>query len=163
MTLMARKSEEYLDLVDHKKGLVDRTIFNDQAIYEMELERIFARSWNFMAHDTQIPNPGDFFMTRIGEDRVIVVRDNDGNPQTLINSCRHRGNAICRADEGHATCAASESAVSVFVSRCLAGLEVVEETNRAHADSLAAQVATLAQTSSYEEALAHHRASRSSS
>ena len=103
MTLMVRKSEEYLELVDHKKGLVDRSIFNDQNIYEMELERIFARSWNFMAHDTQIPNPGDFFMTRIGEDRVIVVRDNDGNPQTLINTCRHRGNAICRADEGHAT------------------------------------------------------------
>ncbi len=88
MTLMVRKSEEYLELVDHKKGLVDRSIFNDQNIYEMELERIFARSWNFMAHDTQIPNPGDFFMTRIGEDRVIVVRDNDGNPQTLINTCR---------------------------------------------------------------------------
>ena len=47
MTLMARKSKEYLELVDHKKGLVDRTIFNDQDIYEMELERIFARSWNF--------------------------------------------------------------------------------------------------------------------
>ena len=103
MTLMARKSEEYLELVDHNKGLVDRSIFSDRDIYEMELERIFARSWSFMAHASQIPNPGDFFMTRIGEDRVIVVRDNDGNPQTLVNSCRHRGNAICRAEEGHAT------------------------------------------------------------
>ncbi len=56
-----------------------------------------------------------------------------------------------------------ESAVSVFVSRCLAGLQVVEETNRAHAESLAAQVAAMAQNSSYQEALAHHRAIRSSS
>ena len=46
---------------------------------------------------------GDFFVTFIGEDRVICVRDNDGNPQVLVNTCRHRGNAICRAEEGHAT------------------------------------------------------------
>ena len=42
-------------------------------------------------------------MTFIGEDRVIVVRDNDGKAQVLVNTCRHRGNAICRAEEGHAT------------------------------------------------------------
>ena len=83
--------------------MVDRRIFADRDIYELELERIFARAWNFMAHDSQIPNPGDFFMTFIGEDRVIVVRDNDNNPQVLVNSCRHRGNAVCRAEEGHAT------------------------------------------------------------
>ena len=56
-----------------------------------------------MCHDSQIPDPGDFFMTFIGEDRVICVRDIQGNPQVLVNSCRHRGNAVCRAEEGHAT------------------------------------------------------------
>ncbi|MGE0058491.1 MAG: aromatic ring-hydroxylating dioxygenase subunit alpha [Dehalococcoidia bacterium] len=89
--------------VDAQRGLVDRIIFSDEAIYQQELERIFARCWNFMCHDSQIPNPGDFFMTFIGEDRVIVVRDNDMQPQVLVNSCRHRGNAVCRAEEGHAT------------------------------------------------------------
>ena len=90
-------------MVDTEKGLVDRRIFSDPDIYQMELERIFARAWNFMAHDSQIANPGDFFLTRIGEDRVICVRDLEGNPQVLVNSCRHRGNAVCRAEEGHAT------------------------------------------------------------
>ena len=56
-----------------------------------------------MAHECQIPNPGDFFLTYIGEDRVIVVRDKDGGLQVLLNTCRHRGNAVCRAEEGHAT------------------------------------------------------------
>ncbi len=102
MTLLANRNE-MLALVDADKGIVDRRIFADQDIYELELERIFARAWNFMAHDSQIPNPGDFFMNFIGEDRVIVVRDNDGNVQVLVNTCRHRGNAICRAEEGHAT------------------------------------------------------------
>ena len=102
MTLAARP-QDMLNKVDPETGLVDRRIFSDQDIYELELEQIFARAWNFMCHDSQIPDPGDFFQTVIGEDRVIVVRDNEGNPQVLVNTCRHRGNAICRAEEGHAT------------------------------------------------------------
>ncbi len=102
MTLLTDR-REILSLVDRKKGLVDRRIFHDADIYQLELERIFARAWNFMAHESQIPNPGDFFMNYIGEDRVIVVRDKEGQAQVLINSCRHRGNAVCRAEEGHAT------------------------------------------------------------
>ncbi len=100
---IAYKNQEMQLMVDLEKGTVNRRIFSDQDIYELELEQIFARAWNFMAHDSQIPNPGDFFMTFIGEDRVIVARDNDGDAQVLVNTCRHRGNAICRAEEGHAT------------------------------------------------------------
>src|SRR5687768_11675022 len=102
MTLSYGRND-MLGMVDVSKGLVDRRIFTDADIYQLELERIFARAWNFMCHDSQIPNPGDFFMTFIGEDRVIVVRDNEGNPQVLVNSCRHRGNAVCRAEEGHSS------------------------------------------------------------
>ncbi len=102
MTL-AYQPIEMLNMVDTEKGLIERRIFSDPDIYQMELEQIFARAWNFMCHDSQIPNPGDFFINYIGEDRVICVRDNDGNPQVLVNTCRHRGNAVCRADEGHAT------------------------------------------------------------
>ena len=90
---IADRHTEMRGLVDSETASVDRRIFSDQDIYEMELEQIFARAWNFMCHESQIPNPGDFFMTFIGEDRVICVRDNDGNPQVLVNSCRHRGNA----------------------------------------------------------------------
>jgi phenylpropionate dioxygenase-like ring-hydroxylating dioxygenase large terminal subunit len=103
MTLEATRPDEILAFVDREQGTVDRRIFSDQDIYDLEMERIFARAWLFMAHDSQIPNPGDFFMTFMGEDRVIIVRDNEGNPQVLVNSCRHRGNAVCRADEGHAS------------------------------------------------------------
>src|SRR5438552_1071110 len=103
MTLEATRSSDFLGMVDGDRGLVDRQIFSDAEIYEIELERIFARAWNFMCHESQIPNPGDFFLSYIGEDRVIAVRDKDGGLQVLLNTCRHRGNAVCRAEEGHAT------------------------------------------------------------
>jgi phenylpropionate dioxygenase-like ring-hydroxylating dioxygenase large terminal subunit len=103
MQAQVARREDILGLVDVEKGVVDRRIYSAEDIYQLELERIFARAWNFVAHDSQIPNPGDFFMNFIGEDRVIVVRDNDGAAQVLVNSCRHRGNAVCRAEEGHSS------------------------------------------------------------
>ena len=92
----------FQDYVDVKSGTVDRIIFSDQAIYEMELERIFARCWNFMCHESQIPNKGDYFLSFIGEESVICTRDKTGTLQAFINSCRHRGNAVCRAESGNA-------------------------------------------------------------
>src|SRR5215208_2861369 len=103
MAMELKAPESFRQMVDYQQGLVDRRMFFDPEIYQLELERIFARSWLFMCHESQIPNPGDFFMSFIGEDRVIVVRDNDGGVQVLVNSCRHRGNAVCRAEEGQAT------------------------------------------------------------
>ena len=89
-------------LFDPKTGWLDRRVLCDEALYRLELERIFARSWNFMCHESQIPNPGDYFINYIGEDQVIVIRDETGTVNVLLNTCRHRGNALCRAEQGRA-------------------------------------------------------------
>jgi nitrite reductase/ring-hydroxylating ferredoxin subunit len=103
MAMELAQRDEILRFVDHERGLVDRRIYYDPDIYQLEMEQIFARAWLFMCHESQIPNPGDFFLNFMGEDRVIVVRNNEGGISVLVNSCRHRGNAVCRADEGHAS------------------------------------------------------------
>jgi len=89
-------------LVDFKRGLVNRRIFSDEQIYRMEIERIFRRCWIYLAHESQIPNPGDFVSVEIAADSILVCRTNDGEIKAFINSCRHRGNKVCRADRGNA-------------------------------------------------------------
>jgi phenylpropionate dioxygenase-like ring-hydroxylating dioxygenase large terminal subunit len=89
-------------LVDTGNGMISRRIFIEPEIYQAELQRIFARCWLFLCHDSQIPRPGDFLTTYMGEDPVLVVRDTAGTVGAFLNVCRHRGNRLCRAEDGNA-------------------------------------------------------------
>lgn len=98
---MTIDDRELARLADWERGLISPRIFTDQDIYELELERLFGRTWLFLAHESMIPNPGDFFSTFMGEDPVLVVRQKDGEVNAFLNACRHRGMKVCRADQGN--------------------------------------------------------------
>ncbi len=83
-------------------GLVDRRAFSCKHLYDRELKTVFAKSWLFLGHSTQIPKPGDFITTYMGETPVIVARAGDGSVHVSVNSCRHRGLRVCRTDSGNA-------------------------------------------------------------
>lgn len=86
---------------DRETGTMDATIYSDPAIYQLELERIFARSWLFLGHEGMIPKFGDYIVTTMAEDSVIVSRQGNGSIAVFLNQCRHRGNRLCLADMGN--------------------------------------------------------------
>jgi 3-phenylpropionate/trans-cinnamate dioxygenase alpha subunit len=87
-------------LIDAKNGLIDRAIFTDRRIYDQEQARVFGTSWLFLGHVDQLQKAGDFFTTFMGEDPIIVTKDKSGSIRAYLNSCRHRGARVLRADYG---------------------------------------------------------------
>lgn len=90
------------NLVDEQRGVVSRELFVNDDIFQLENERIFNRLWLFVAHETEIPSPGDFVARSLAGEPVIVIRNDDGRVKVLLNSCRHRGVRVCRTDAGNA-------------------------------------------------------------
>jgi phenylpropionate dioxygenase-like ring-hydroxylating dioxygenase large terminal subunit len=88
-------------LVDAENGTISREIFVNPDIYAEEQERIFARSWLFVGHESLIAKPGDFITSRMGEESVVVTRGRQGGVHVLLNSCMHRGMKVCRYDQGN--------------------------------------------------------------
>src|SRR5712691_3519505 len=67
-------------------------IYSDPEIYSLEQERIFCGpSWSYVALEAELPRPGDFKRTFIGEKPVVVVRDQEGSINVAENRCAHRG------------------------------------------------------------------------
>lgn len=85
-----RKTDSsYADLV--QDAVVDPSLYTDPALFEAEMDKIFYKTWIWVAHESEIKNPGDFKTAQIGRQPVIVVRDKTGKINVLENRCRHRG------------------------------------------------------------------------
>ncbi|HJT40717.1 MAG TPA: Rieske 2Fe-2S domain-containing protein [Sphingobium sp.] len=77
-------------------------VFTDQAVFEREQERIFrGRNWSFLGLEAEIPKPGDYKSTYIGDTPVVVVRGKDGDASAWVNRCIHRGAKVCRHARGN--------------------------------------------------------------
>ncbi len=77
-------------------------LYYDAAIFALEQRRIWDRVWVYLAHDSELPRPGDFVRRQLGLQPVIVVRGADGVIRALYNRCRHRANLVCHKERGNA-------------------------------------------------------------
>jgi 3-phenylpropionate/trans-cinnamate dioxygenase subunit alpha len=87
-------------LVDFDRRVVSPRVYVDPEIYRIEQERIFAKTWQFVAHVSQIPKSGDYVRAPMGEETVIVWRADQEEFGVFLNSCPHRGTPLCREDAG---------------------------------------------------------------
>lgn len=78
-----------------------RDFYHDESLFRAEMEHVWRAGWLFAGHSCQIPNPGDYFLYTIGDDSLIVVRDDSGQVNAFHNVCRHRGSVICDQPVGH--------------------------------------------------------------
>ncbi|SMG56233.1 aromatic ring-hydroxylating oxygenase subunit alpha [Paraburkholderia susongensis] len=78
------------------------SMYYDPALFEAELQKIFYKTWVCIAHESELPNPGDFVTAMIGRQPVIVARDKDRIVHVMENRCRHRGATVCEEHRGNA-------------------------------------------------------------
>lgn len=101
-----REPRDFASYIDDRPAdgifKVDRAVYNDPAVLEAEYERIFERTWIFLAHESFVPKPGDFYSTHIGRQPVFVVRREDGRIDGFLNACGHRGALLVTRRVGNA-------------------------------------------------------------
>ena len=69
--------------------------YSDPAVLELERDRIFRRSWQYVGHTGEVAEPGSFAATWVGDVPVVLVRDREDTLRAFLNVCRHRGSIIC--------------------------------------------------------------------
>lgn len=68
--------------------------YTDPYLFGVEQERIFARSWQYVGHRSQLPQPGSYFTAELGPFPVVVSLTRDGELVANANVCPHRGNIV---------------------------------------------------------------------
>ncbi len=81
---------------------VHRSLYTDPEIFELEMERIWGRAWIYVGHESQIPEPGDYFTTEVARQPVILIRHRDGSFKVLFNRCAHKGSKVLENPSGNA-------------------------------------------------------------
>jgi phenylpropionate dioxygenase-like ring-hydroxylating dioxygenase large terminal subunit len=81
--------------------VIDRIVYVDPDVYAAEQERIFAKTWQWVAHDTELAEIGDYITVTIAGRPIIVSRDVDGELKAFFNTCTHRGAVLAVKAKGN--------------------------------------------------------------
>lgn len=89
-------------------------VYHDEQVYKDEQDRVFrGPTWNYLALEAELPGPGSFVTTYVGDTPVLVNRGKDGEISAFINRCMHRGSLLRRERQGH-----SERHICVYHQWC---------------------------------------------
>jgi phenylpropionate dioxygenase-like ring-hydroxylating dioxygenase large terminal subunit len=75
--------------------------FTSPELYDLELERIFRRSWVLVARSASLARPGDYLALTIADEPLLLVRDEAGRLHAMSPICRHRMMPVVESGAGH--------------------------------------------------------------
>jgi Rieske 2Fe-2S family protein len=93
-----RKTAE--TFADGAKTLPQR-YFVSPEVFAQEQDRIFSKQWVLVGHQSQLAEAGDYFITEVATESLIIVRDKGGEVHGFYNVCRHRGTRLREDRNGH--------------------------------------------------------------
>ncbi|WP_310633852.1 aromatic ring-hydroxylating dioxygenase subunit alpha [Paraburkholderia sp.] len=80
---------------------VHRDVYLDQEIFDLEMERLFSRTWVYLGHTSQVPDAGDYLTVDIARQPLVMVREANGGVRVLMNRCAHKGAKLVSAPSGN--------------------------------------------------------------
>ncbi len=81
-------------------GPIDVAPLIDPELFELERDRVFKKTWLFVARAEEIPEAGDYKIRQldVASTSIIIVRDKSGRINAFHNICTHRGNKVIQED-----------------------------------------------------------------
>jgi len=80
----------------------DQEFYASDTVFKADFDEIISQKWLLAGHVSRIPNKGDYFLFRVGNEQIIVIRENADSVRAFFNVCRHRGSTICQSESGNA-------------------------------------------------------------
>lgn len=84
-----------------EKDRVHRDLYIDEELFALEQEHFFSNTWNYVGHDSQVPNAGDYITTDVAGRPLIMIRHDDASVRVLMNRCAHKGARLLSAPAGN--------------------------------------------------------------
>ncbi|NKQ54194.1 Rieske 2Fe-2S domain-containing protein [Amycolatopsis sp. K13G38] len=103
VTVPAQSTSEgkYSRLIEPTR--VHSSLYTDPAVFAEELAKIWYRTWIYVGHVSEVPEPNDYVRKTIGPQDVILTRDADGEVHVVFNRCAHRANLVCDDARGNSS------------------------------------------------------------
>jgi Rieske 2Fe-2S family protein len=80
---------------------LQRQFYCDDEVFQADMDHVIGRKWLVAGHVDRVRNRGDYFLFKIGQESIIIVRSDESTINAFYNVCRHRGSLICTKPQGH--------------------------------------------------------------
>jgi phenylpropionate dioxygenase-like ring-hydroxylating dioxygenase large terminal subunit len=67
-----------------------------QDVYELEKQQIFYKTWQYVAHESMLADPGDYITLTLCDENIFVIRSSDNKLRAFYNVCRHRAHELLK-------------------------------------------------------------------